>query len=384
MSLALKGIRILDLGTLTPGKFCTFLLADLGAEVLRIERPGADPTTVSVEDLHLNRGKRSMTLNLREDAGREVFYRLLDAADVLIESNRPGVAERIGIGYERMKQRNDRLVYCSISGFGQDGPNRLRPAYDLNIMGMSGVLQALAGGQLRSHPPETYLADAVSGLTAALAVSVALFARERDGRGRYLDLAMFDCLFSILSVSHGLRRTPDSPGPPAGQAPDAAQSALYALYETSDGRQITLAAIRSASCQALFTELGRPELANRVFADAEGNARVGEFLRETFKTASANEWIARLGRFDIEIGPVRTPAEAFDDPQLLFRRMVALSSHPQAGPFEEIGNPLRAGGPAPGSQPPPAPAIGADTDAVLAGLGYDRARIVRLRETGIV
>jgi crotonobetainyl-CoA:carnitine CoA-transferase CaiB-like acyl-CoA transferase len=377
----LEGIATLDVGTLTPGKYCTFLLADLGASVLRIERPVRRPVPISSEDLLLNRAKRSMTLNLREDAGREVLYRLVETADVLIESYRPGVAERIGIDYQRLKERNERLVYCSLSGFGQQGPYRLRPAYDLTFLGMSGVLQALVGEGAPPLPPGTYLSDAVSGLMAALAISAALLARQSDGEGRYLDLAMLDSIFSLLSVSHGLRPASDSS---ALGAPETPSSALYAVYETGDGRYVTLAAIQPTSCRALFEELGRPELADDAWSSGERGAQVSEFLSRTFKAASAAEWIERLAKLDVEIGPVRTPAEAFDDPQLTFRRMVIETTHPEAGPLEQIGSPLHTLRDAPESTQAVAPAVGADTDEVLRELGYDRTRISRLREAGIV
>jgi crotonobetainyl-CoA:carnitine CoA-transferase CaiB-like acyl-CoA transferase len=381
MKAPLEGIAILDVGTLTPGKYCTFLLADLGAAVLRIERPVGRPAPISSEDLVLNRAKRSMTLNLREEAGREILYRLVETGDVLIESYRPGVAERLGLDYARLKQRNDRLVYCSLSGFGQEGPYRLRPAYDLTFLGMSGVLQALVGEGMPPIPPQTYLSDAVSGLMAALAISSALLAREREGEGRHLDLAMLDSIFSLLSVSHGLRPASDSS---ALEEPGTASSALYAVYETGDGRYLTLAAIQPASCRALFEALGRPELADEAWSGGERSARVSEFLRRTFKTASAAEWVERLAKLDVEIGPVRTPAEAFDDPQLASRRMVVGTTHPEAGRIEQIGSPLRAGRDAPESRRTRAPAVGADTHSVLRELGYDRERISRLRDAGIV
>ncbi len=379
MSLPLEAIQILDLGTLTPGKYCTFLLADLGASVLRVERPPGTPGPISNEDLILNRGKRSITLNLRDERGREVLYRLVQRADVVIESNRPGVAERIGIDYERLKKHNDRLVYCSLSGFGQDGPYRLRPAYDLIFMGMSGMLQTVFGRTVPSAPPGAYLADTVSGLVAALAISVALLARERDGAGRYLDLAMLDSIFSILSTSHGLLR---ASGPSQGEEAEAWSSPLYAGYETADDRQVVLGAIRPASCAALFRELGRPELAERAWSRGEEAEQVAEFLRNTFRTATADEWIERLVRLDVEIGPVRSPDETFDDPQLAFRHMVTDTTHPEAGRLRQIGNPLRAGRNA--SEDAPAPAIGAHTDEILGELDYDPPRISRLRSAGVI
>jgi crotonobetainyl-CoA:carnitine CoA-transferase CaiB-like acyl-CoA transferase len=378
----LRGLEILDIGTLTPGKFCTFLLADLGASVLRIERPSGKPTPVSTEDLLLNRNKRSMTLNLREDAGREVLYRLAERADVVLESYRPGVAERIGIGYERLQELNGGLVYCSLSGFGQDGPHRLRPAYDLIFMGMSGFLQALVGAGKAPVVPRTYPADAVSGLVAGFGIAVALLERERTGRGVHLDLAMLDSVFSTLAISHGLERSDGEP--PGAEAEQEAESALYTAYETSDGRFIVLGAVRPASCQALFQELGRPELGDRAWSAGGKDAEVARFLNEEFKTATAEAWLERLAKLDIEIARVNTPAEAFVDSQLVSRGMVIETSHPAAGPLKQIGNPIRFAGETTREAPAPAPAMGQDTAEVLGELGYEPSQISNLREEGVV
>lgn len=381
MRAPLEDIEILDLGTPTPGKYCTFLLADLGADVLRIERPQRSPGSITTEDLVLNRGKRSMTLNLREGVGRDVFYRLTQRADVVIESNRPGVAQRIGMDYGRLSELNGRLVYCSLSGFGQDGPYRVRPAYDLTFMGLSGVLQALVGRGAAPFPPGIFLADAVAGLTSALAISVALLARERTGEGRYLDLAMLDSIFSILATSHGLLRTS---GPSAGDETEAWFSPLYAIYQTSDDRYVTLAAIRPASGEALFRALGRPDLAERTRSREESTAEVKEFLENAFRTATAEEWVERLAELDVEIGLVRSPDEAFADPQLAFRHMVIDGAHAQVGKFRQIGNPLRASPNRPERLSEAASAVGSHTEEVLRELGFDEHRISRLRDTGAI
>lgn len=374
----MQGIEVLDLGTLTPGKYGTFLLAELGASVLRVERPQVAHGAISDEDLVLNRGKRSMALNLREERGLEVLHRLVARADVVIESNRPGVVARLGIDYESLRKHNERLVYCALSGFGQEGPYRLRPAYDLTLMGTSGMLHALFGGRVPEAPPGAYLADGVSGVMAALAISVALLRRERDGTGSFIDLAMQDSVFSLLAPSHGLLR---DPGPSAGSKATGWSSPLYAAYETSDGRQVVLSAIRPASCTALFRELGRAELAE--FAESqEGAAEVGEFLRSAFRTASADEWVERLAKLDIEIGPVCSPAESFEDPQLRLRGMVLDEAHPQAGRIRVIGSPLlsRSGAHSGG----PAPAIGEHTDEVLRELGYGPQLVSDLHGAGVV
>ena len=214
---------------------------------------------------------------------------------------------------------------------------------------------------------------------AAFAIAVALLARERDGEGRYLDLAMFDTIVSLLSTSHGLRRASNGPS----EDEIGWSSPLYDVYETGDGRRVALGAIRPASCTALFEALGRPELAKRAFS-REAAQEIAKFLASAFGTGTAADWRDRLTALDIEIGEVRTPDEAFDDAQLAFRHMVLEVNHPQAGPLRQIGSPLRAGAAAAGELPRPAPAIGADNDEVLRELGLSAAEVSRLRDANVV
>jgi CoA:oxalate CoA-transferase len=186
-----------------------------------------------------------MTLNLRSDEGRNVFLKLAHAADVVLESNRPGVADRNGVGYQSVRAGNPRIVYCALSGYGASGPEQHRPGYDLIFAAQCGMLAALTGKHARPLPPGTYLADGVSGLTAAYAIAVALLAREREGRGSYVDLAMHDSLFALLAVSHGVRRPGERPAPPA-------YTPTYAVYPAAAGTWLALGAIRPASARALL------------------------------------------------------------------------------------------------------------------------------------
>jgi alpha-methylacyl-CoA racemase len=370
----LDGIIVLDIGTLAPGKFCTALLADLGASVLRIERPPASSNAISQEDLALNRGKRSLTLNLRAAAGKQILLRLAERCDVALESYRPGVTKRLGIDYVSLSASNPRLVYCSLSGYGQTGPAARNPGYDLLFVAQSGLLSAIAGSG-RAAVPGAYLADAVSGITAALAICAALVEQRKSGEGRYLDLAMLDSAFALLSVSHGVLSDSKT------GTEDAYASPFYEIYETADGRYLALGAIRAESSQALCGELGRPEMAGREFAGAAGQAAVSTFLSETFKRAPLSEWLRRLSALDIEIAPVNAPHEAFADPQLAARGMVVEDLHPKAGRFKRIATPMRLPG---GSDCAPAPLTGQHSEEVLLELGYTKAEVVRLREQGVI
>jgi alpha-methylacyl-CoA racemase len=375
MKRPLDGITVLDIGTLTPGKFCTSLLADMGASVLRIERPVVRSSPISPEDLALNRGKRSLTLNLRAEAGREVLLRLARRYDAVIESYRPGVTQRLGIDYASLNALNPRLVYCSLSGFGQTGPLANRPAYDLLFVAQSGLLAAIAG-KAAPAVPGAYLSDAVSGITAALAISAALVDAVKTGRGRYVDLAMLDSAFALLAVSHGVLTTPDS------NPADAYASPFYGIYATADGRCVALSAIGAESARTLCRELGRPEMAQGEGGKPPDYATVSAFLSEAFKRAPANEWLSRLSALGIEIAPVNSPYEAFADPQLVARGMVQEDSHPAAGTFKRIATPVRFS--AEREDSAPAPSIGQHSEEVLLELGYAQAEIERLREQGVV
>ncbi|MDX1385493.1 MAG: CaiB/BaiF CoA-transferase family protein, partial [Thermoanaerobaculia bacterium] len=319
MANPLDGLTVVDLGTPTPGKYATFLLADLGASVVRVERPGSREEPVSDEDRVLNRGKRSIGLDLRRPAGQEVLHRLVVGVDVLIESYRPGVTERLGADWTTLSRINPRLVYCSLSGFGQTGPDRSLPAYDLNFAALSGLLSALCGGDQPPRVPDAYVADGVSGLVATIAVAVALLERERNGAGRWLDLAMLDSAFALLGVFHGL-----GPRAAGGAHGAAGASPLYSVYACADGRYVAVAAIRPASTELLCDELGRPELAAKARA-GEGEA-VAAGLAAAFATAPAAEWVERLRAKAIEIAAVNRPDEAFSDPQLVDRGLQLLGA----------------------------------------------------------
>ena len=375
MTMPLDGLAVVELGTPTPAKFATFLLADLGAAVVRIERPSAVGAPLAEEDRVLNRGKRSLALDLRQQAGQEVLHRLVTDSDVLVESYRPGVAERLGAGWPALSKINSKLVYCSLSGFGQTGPDRSLPAYDLNIAGLSGLLSALFGVESVPRVPDAYVADGVSGLTATAAIAIALLERERTGTGRRIDLAMLDSAFSLLGVSHGL-------GPSSGDSDDGAReptasSALYTIYETADGRHVTLAAIRPTSVHTLCRELGRTDLLDAA-TTPDGQDELAAGLREAFRTDTAARWIERLRPLGVEIGLVNRPSEAFADPQLSARGMIEWAHTEEGDARPIVTSPFRPTW-SRDQLSPPAPLAGQHCDEILAELGYAAADIARLR-----
>lgn len=378
MAMPLDDVAVVDLGSPTPGKYATFLLAQTGAVVVRVDRPGARGAPLDDEDRVLNRGKRSLTLDLRQEAGQDVLHRLVAAADVLVESYRPGVSERLGADWPTLSKINPNLVYCSLSGFGQTGPDRSLPAYDLNLAGLSGLLSALFGVEAAPRVPEAFVADGVSGLTATVAIAMALLERQRTGEGRWLDLAMLDSTFSLLGVSHGLgQSTGDDAAEPTSSSP------WYSIYETADGAYVTLAAIRPASMDILCREIGQPELAEAV-ATGESGTTVAAALREAFKTAPAADWIERLRPMGVEIGRVHRPGDAFDDAQLRARGLVEDVVTEDGATRPIVTSPFRPIWGRADEASRSAPRAGRDCDEILGELGYEAADIARLRENGTI
>ncbi len=367
--LPLDGIRILDVGTMTPGKYCTWRLAGLGAQVVRIERPGPGGRGISEEDQVLNQGKQSMTLNLRHEKGRAIFLRLAASADVIVEGQRPGTADRHSYGYEAVRTVNEDIVYCALSGYGANGPLRQAPGYDLIFMGVSGMLRALSGGKAVPDNPQTYLADGIAGLSAAQAITTALLHRERTGTGAFIDLSMLDSLFSLLAVSHGVKRD-DGDGPPA-------ESPFYTVYPAAGESALVLGAVRASSQEALLQHLGRPALLK-----TGSRKEIHRFLLETFATRPAGDWVRELAALDIEIGVVNAPEDAFDHPQLRHRGMIGSVLDARSGVFQSIQPTSHGHDPHDTPVLTPAPAIGENTAALLADLGITEHDA--LREQGIV
>lgn len=373
---ALEGIRILDLGTMTPGKYCTQLLADLGADVVRVERHSAASDRIDEEDLILNRNKRSIALNLKTREGKEVFYKLARRADVILESNRPGVAKRMGVDYHTIREMNSSIIYCSLSGFGQTGPYSQLPAFDMVFMAIGGLLGLLSGQGRPPVVPGIYVSDAGSGLLAAVGILAAVVARQKNGQGRYIDLSMLDGVMSMLStVSGGLRST----GEPYQAEMLGMVTPGYYIYETKDGKYLSLGIFRPQSWQALCQALGREDFIDQQWATGEKMDDVISFLKESFLTKTRDDWCEQLRELDVEIGPVNSLPEALSDPQLIHRGMVMDLKHPVAGKTKQIGMPLKLSETDP-AVAKPAPCIGQDTEAILTELGYDAGGIETLKK----
>jgi crotonobetainyl-CoA:carnitine CoA-transferase CaiB-like acyl-CoA transferase len=331
----LGGLKVIDLSWFLPGPFLTMALADHGAEVIKVEPPGdGDPgrhiapmdARTSVFFRNLNRGKKSVVIDLKDAAGREALLRLCDGADVLVESFRPGVAARLGVGYDVLSARNPGIVYCSISAFGQEGAYVTRPAHDLALEALTGVLSLTLGDDGRPALPGVPIADLVSALHGLSGVLMALLRRVETGRGDYLDIAMHGSLLAACAnvVAPALTQ---GRHPIVKHQRTTGGSAFCLIYDTRDGRQLVLAGQEMKFVRNLLGALGRPDLEPLCLAGPGPHQQpVIDFLRETFLQRSLAEWMTELARLDVCFAPVNTLPEALDDPNTVARGMLLIGA----------------------------------------------------------
>jgi crotonobetainyl-CoA:carnitine CoA-transferase CaiB-like acyl-CoA transferase len=324
----LSGLRVVDLSTFLPGPFLTMTLADHGAEVIKIEAPGeGDPgryiapmdARTSVFFRNLNRGKKSVVLDLKQAAGRDALLRLCREADVLVESFRPGVAARLGVGYDAVSANNPGIVYCSISAFGQAGAYGARPAHDLALEAMTGVLGLTLGDDGRPAVPGIPIADLLSALQGLAGVLMALLRRVASGRGDYIDISMHDSLFAGCANVVGSAWT-EGRQPVVKHQRTSGGAAFYRIYDTRDGRQLVLAGQEPKFVHALLEALGRLDLEPLCVSGPGSHQQpVIDVLREIFLRRDLAEWVSFLGELDVCFAPVNTLPEAFADPNLRAR-----------------------------------------------------------------
>lgn len=392
----LDGLKVLDLTRILAGPFCTMILGDMGADVVKVENPdGGDDTRrwgppflegESAYFLSVNRSKRSLTLNLKVPRGKALLADLLTRADVLIENFRPGAVERLGFGYEAAAAQNPRLIYCSISGFGQTGPDALRPGYDLIVQGESGVM-SLTG--FPDGPPckvGLSIADIIAGMYAVQGIAFALYARERTGRGQRIDVALLDGMISFLTYQAGIYfATGKSPSRMGNLHPTIMP---YETFEASDGH-LNVAVGNNSLFQQFCRVLGRPDLAADPRFDTDaGRVEHRGALRPTLegflKTRPVADWLEAFSAAGIPCGSIKTVAEVFASPQVLAREMVRTLVHPKVGPVRVTGNPLKMSE-TPGAVEQPPPLLGEHTDQVLAEwLGLDGEACMALRRDGVI
>jgi len=379
LSPPLGHLRMLDLSRQLPGPFCSALLADLGVDVIAIAAPN-DPLGIGIP--LLARNKRHMTLNLKADEGREVFRRLATKADVILEGFRPGVTGRLGIDYDSLRELNSRLVYCSISGYGQDGPYRDRVGHDINYLGYAGVLDVV--GEVGGPPviPGVQIADIGGGaLMAAVGILTAIAAREKTGRGQFVDVAMLDGAVA-WNVFHMVLFLLTGRAPERGRTQLTGYHPCYAVYETRDGRHLTIGALEPHFWATLCRHFGRGDFIEKQFADGPAREEMFTFFRNAFREKTRAEWLEELGDKDICIGPVNTVEEAMADPQVRYRQM-AIDLDTPSGPVTTVGMPIKLSDTPASLRSLPA-TFGEHTDAVLTGLGLSGSDIQGLRSRGVV
>jgi alpha-methylacyl-CoA racemase len=396
MTLPLEGLRVLDLSRLLPGGFCSLLLADFGADVVKVEDTGvgdyvrwsppfyegADQTAKGALFLALNRGKRSIRLDLKTDAGKDVLLRLVRDADVLLESFRPGVLDRLGVGYARLKQENPRLVYCAITGYGQDGPNRDRSGHDMNYLGLNGILGLTGEGDGPPVQAAGQIADIGGGAQmAAIGILVALRERERSGEGQFVDCSMLDGALSWLAlVAAEALASGHAPG--RGQLQLAGALTCYRPYRCADG-YVTLGALEPKFWRAWCEGVGRQDLRDHAF-DPPGS-QAHRAVTEIFAGRTREEWRQFASAHDCCLEPVLGLDEVLDSQLVSEREMVVELEQPGAAqPVKLLGAPIKLDRTPADPSRAPGPALGEHTDDVLAGARFSAEEIAALHESGAV
>lgn len=394
MSRMLDGVRVLDLTRMLAGPYGSLLLSDMGAEVVKIEDPvGGDPMRqmaphfvegVSAYFLSINRGKRSVALDLKSEAGREAFYDLVRVSDVVYDNFRPGVLERLGIDHATLSAFAPRIVSCSISAYGQTGPDRLLPAFDLTLQARSGGMSITGEescGPCRAGIP---IGDLGGGTLSVGAVCAALFERERTGRGRHVEISLVDTLVSMLTYVGQYYFVSGEVPRPIGSAHQSVVP--YQAFLTAD-IWIVIAVFTERFWAGLCAVLGRPDLVDdprfRTHADRrEHRDELVPLLQDLFLKRPGDEWLAELERAGVPCAPVNTVDRVFRDRQVLARNMLVEWEHPVLGRQKAIGDPVKTSDP---ERFEPPPLLGEHTREVLSGLlGYDDERLGALRAAGVV
>lgn len=398
----LEGIRVIEVNRVVPGTYCTMMLADMGADVIRIDMPSKDPAgeKAKLEDPEsarrvlshfVDRNKRSLTLNLKEAEGQAALQRLADTADVLVEGFRPGVMKRLGADYETLSARNPRLVYCSLSGFGQDGPYRDVPAHDLNYISLAGIL-GLLGKKDEVPPIPLNLVGDYAGATmhGVIGVLFALFGRERSGEGQHVDVSYLDSSIALLAAAPNMWEFFENGKAPTGDGMFSADFAYYTSYPTKDGQWLSIGCVEPWLWHNFCDAVERPDLKDCSFTRDhfyEPGGKTQEHARKEvaaiIETRTRDEWFDFLTRADVCVGKIYAVEEVFKDPQVLHREMLLEHEHPVAGTIRQPGLPVKLSK-TPGSVRSLPPYPGEHTEELLGSLGYSESEFKDLREKGIV
>ncbi|MFC1849948.1 CaiB/BaiF CoA transferase family protein [candidate division CSSED10-310 bacterium] len=388
----LNGIRILDLTRLLPGPMCTLFLADMGAEVIKIEQPGVGDYIRWVPPLHkqegvaflaLNRNKKSICLDIKKEQGREIFMKLVADSDVIIESFRPGVTERIGIDYQRVVLTKPDMIYCSLTGFGQESPYRNRADHDINYLALSGLFHYFFLAQDQPVVPPIQLADVGGGsFPAAIGILAALVNRNKTGKGEYIDVSMLDGLMtwsSLLSAAYfsGGREPKIGEGLLAGEYP------CYNLYRTADDRFISVGTIEPKFWVSFLKVIGRPDLKNKQFAEGEEATDIRAEIQNIIEQEPLSYWQERFSGENQCVEPLLTLSEALTQQHVVQRGLLKTLHHPTEGDIQQIGHPLKYTQSAQKNDTHP-PKLGEHTQEILQQLGFNQDDIKQLKEDKVI
>jgi itaconate CoA-transferase len=392
-SRALDGVRVVSFEQVLAGPFCTCILADMGAEVIKVERPGVGDLIrhwdkvvrgLSSGYVWLNRNKQSLTVDVKQEKGREILHRLIRDADIFFENYAPGVAERSGLGYEKLKSINPRLIYCSLSGYGQDGPYRDVKAYDLLVQGEAGII-ATTGYPDKPAKASVAIVDIASGMYATLGIVLALYQRQKSGAGQFIDISMFESIVSWLGYfPHHYWHQGEQPER-MGMRHNYVTP--YGPYLARDGKYVNLAVATPKDWEVFCKEvIQRPDLLeNARFATVEGRRKnrvvLEEEIEKIFLERDHTDWLERLKKARLPYGEVRGIAEVLAHPQAIARRLIREVESP-VGKVPVVGNPLRLS--ASPARYDRIPDLGEHTEAILKQLGYDAAAIQKLRSEKVI
>lgn len=388
---ALEGILVIDTSQLLPGSLCSQMLADLGARVIKIEGMKGDGFRQSTPLVGasgsyyqiLNRNKLGMCLNLKEREGRDVLKEIVSKADVFLESCRPGTMDAIGLGYDDFAAVNPRLIYCSLTGFGQDGPYRDRVTHDINLSALAGILDLLGDEKGKPPVPSIQIAGAGGGsLIAAIGILAALLGRAQTGKGQYLDVALLDGLTPFLSLAMSQRLAGADLSPEEKNRLKGGY-ASYNIYMTGDERYIAIGCLEDSTWREFCEAIGRPDFVDDLHASPERQEYVKTQLEGIFREKPRSEWMAIFERFNTCVSPVNNLEEAADDPQIRARGLWFQGLHPSDGEVPQQAFPIKYRQGRPGWRSHP-PALGEHSDEILKEFGYDDSRIRALRERGII
>lgn len=397
---ALEGLKVLDLTRYAPGPYCTMILGDLGADIIRIEEMGL-PTGRRADQMKgtvvippasefaspdsphnpVNRNKRSMQINLKSEAGQRIFYKLAEKTDVVVEGFRPGVTKRLGIDYHTLKEINQRLIYCAITGYGQDGPYADLPGHDINYISNAGAVSVISLSHTQPLVPGNLIGDmAAGGMQAAIGILAALASREKTGKGQFVDISIVDGVVSMLCLYLG-RYFQNGTLPELEERVSCGAAPYYNHYLTSDGKFINIACAEPWFFANLCRTLGCEEFIPYQ-TDIEKAEQIKTFFQQKFLSRTRDEWFDVLSKNDIPVGKVYTLNELAEHPQLKHRQMIIDVESPGGGQIRQAGISIKLSE-TPGRIKNTGTRQGENTDEILSELGYTRKEIQQLQKEGI-